>query len=737
MSACEPASGGPLPRLRAGLRLDDVGTPGAPRWTLHDPVRERYHRIGWLEAELLARLDGNDSASVLAAVNETTPLRAEPDALAALIDWLEREQLIAVDGPEGLTRLTTCRVAKKGSVWATAFRFTLYAKRRLLNPERLLERLNRWLAPVLDRPRVALGALSVLALAVLLALPGHGGDLADTVSSHLNPGGLALFVLTLVFTNVVHEFGHGIVAARLGCRVRAMGVALVFMMPVAWCDTSDAWRLKRRADRLKIDAGGIAIEALLALVALACWLVLPDGIARSLAFFVAASSLVTTLLVNLNPFMKFDGYYLLADSLGIENLQARSFAALKWRLRVALFGSQAPPPEPMTARRRHVLCTYAACTWVYRLFLYLAIGWLVYTFWFKALGILLAIATLGLLLVKPVLGELGWAIGEARRQGLGGRRLSTCLVVLALVALTLIPLPRAIDAPAMLVPAASAQLFTPVPARVARVHVKRGDRVRAGDVMVTLHDPALAHEVARELATREALIESLRSSGADTLVEVPAAWRERAAIAERSGQARAVLASGSARLAEHDARLAAARRALDRLTLRAPIDGVVVDVDPSLGAGRWLPANTIAASIATTDQPVVRAYLASVDAERVAPFVAERPSGIFTSRDGAFDLSLELISVERAGIDALGDEALSVPEGGPIAVRAADVDARALTARVASPINDHHLATLAVSDPVPLPGERPGYVRLTGKPVSLARRAAVRLYGAFVRESGF
>ena len=67
------------------------------------------------------------------------------------------------------------------------------------------------------------------------------------------------------------------------------------------------------------------------------------GLFKSVAFFVATTSWVSSLLINISPFMRFDGYYVFADYLKVDNLQPRAFALAKWRLREILFGLNINP----------------------------------------------------------------------------------------------------------------------------------------------------------------------------------------------------------------------------------------------------------------------------------------------------------------------------------------------------------------------------------------------------------
>jgi putative peptide zinc metalloprotease protein len=143
---------------------------------------------------------------------------------------------------------------------------------------------------------------------------------------HLFSLGALAFGVALFFAKFCHEFGHAFMAKRAGCRVQSMGVAFMVLLPMFYTDVSDAWRVNDRRARLLIGAGGVLAELLLACIALLVWSLLPDGPARTAAFMLASATWITTLVVNLNPFMRFDGYFLLSDLWEVDNLQGRAFA---------------------------------------------------------------------------------------------------------------------------------------------------------------------------------------------------------------------------------------------------------------------------------------------------------------------------------------------------------------------------------------------------------------------------
>jgi putative peptide zinc metalloprotease protein len=170
--------------------------------------------------------------------------------------------------------------------------------------------------------------------------------------------GLLAYGVTLAGGEMLHELGHGITAKRYGCRVPTMGVAFLVLWPVAYTDTNEVWKLTRRDQRLKVAAAGITTELVIAVWALLAWLWLPDGWPKAMAFLLATTTWVSTVLINASPFMRFDGYFLLSDYLQMPNLHSRAFALARWDLRERLFalGEARPSACPYAPAHADCLC---------------------------------------------------------------------------------------------------------------------------------------------------------------------------------------------------------------------------------------------------------------------------------------------------------------------------------------------------------------------------------------------
>jgi putative peptide zinc metalloprotease protein len=694
-------------RDELGLHPGPRDASGAPTWTLSDPARGRYFRVGWREFEMLCRWRLEDPAAVAEAVTRETPLEVEPEDVVAFARFLSANNLLRSRGEAGieLLRRQTQAARKHWSMWL--LKNYLFFRIPLVRPNAFLHR-------TLPRASALWGRGFVLAtvLAALLGLYLVTRQWETFLASFpwiFTLEGAAMTGGALLMAKVIHELGHGYAAARFGCRVPTMGVAFMVLWPVLFTDTSDAWTLRSRRQRLTIGAAGMGAELMLAAWATLAWSFLPDGPLRSAAFLLATSTWILTLLVNLNPLMRFDGYYLLSDALDVANLQDRAFALARWRLREALFGLGEPPPEEFPARRRRALLAYAYATWVYRFFLFLGIALLVYHLFFKLLGVLLFAVEIVWFILRPAWSELReWA---ARRRAMRANRRSLATLALAALGagLLLVPWRGTVEAPALWRAERESHVYAPVAARIEAIPARPGERVAEGQELFRLASPDLAHKAAQARRRVETLRWQVQAQSLD---------RE---IAQRSQVLWSELAGAQAELAGLEAETG-------RLVVRAPVAGVVVELEEPLAAGDWVAKGERLGLVAETGGGRVEAYLGEADLRRVAPGTAGR----FVPEDpGLPALPARVEAIDSASTRVLPDADLaSTTKGGRIAVRqGAD---HALV-----PEQPVYRLVLSPLEPGSAPRTRRGTVLLDGARESVAGRLWDTALGVLVRESGF
>ncbi|CAA7619936.1 HlyD family efflux transporter periplasmic adaptor subunit [Magnetospirillum sp. UT-4] len=636
-----------LPPLRDELALlpGPASHDGGPTWTLHDPLSNRFFRLSWPAFEILSRWHLEDAAALAEAVRAETVLEVEPEDVAGVVEFLARGGLLKAEGPDAVDRLLAMHDAGKTSVLTWLLHHYLFFRIPLVRPDSWLQRALPRVAWIGSRA-FRLATLAALAAGLVLVTRQWEAFAATMVDS-FSIAGLAAFGLALAFAKLAHELGHAFTAKAFGCRVPTMGVAFLVLWPMLYTDVNEAWKLTDRRQRLLVGAAGILAEMTIAAWATLAWGLLPDGAAKGMAFTLAVTTLVSSLAINLSPFMRFDGYFLAMDALDQPNLHPRSFALARWHLREVLFGLGEPVPEPLPAVTRGWMIAFAWAVWLYRLALFLGIAVLVYHFFIKVVGIVLFVVELGWFVVRPVWGE----VKEWRKRWpaiRAGRRVRRPLGVLLLLAMVLaLPWSGRVSAPAILKAEQHVALYAPSPAILAEILVEEGQAVAAGTVLARLDNPDSRHRLEQVERRVGVLKYELAAIGFDD------GFRARSqSIAEELEGA----------LAER----AALHAELDRLTLTAPVAGTVTDLAPDLQPGQWV--NSRAAILGLRGGALVEAYVAEADLPRIAAGAAAR----FIPEGGSATLAAIIAAIDRVAVRALAEPALAVPYGGTIPARFGD-----------------------------------------------------------------
>jgi putative peptide zinc metalloprotease protein len=335
MAVAAGAAKGLLPlREEIAIFPGPAALDGSPSWTLHDPSSNRFYRLGWREFELLSRWDSGSVAALTARVEAETTLQVEHEDVDDLVRFLFSFDLLRASSPDATANMVKKADRQRGSWAKWLLHNYLFIRIPLLRPDRFLSLSYpylRWVfSPLVAALVVAIGLIGLVRVArqwdVFL------GTFVDMFSVQ----GAIGFGITLGCLKGLHELGHAYTAKRFGCRVPTMGLALLVMVPVLYTDVNDAWKLSSRRQRLAIGLAGATTELACAAFATFAWGSLQNGPARSVAFLVATSTWLTTVLINASPFMRYDGYYVLSDWLEVPNLHTRAFALAQWSLRETL-----------------------------------------------------------------------------------------------------------------------------------------------------------------------------------------------------------------------------------------------------------------------------------------------------------------------------------------------------------------------------------------------------------------
>lgn len=635
------------PELRQELTLHK-GPPdgnGATTWTLHDPVRNQYFSIDWISFHILSRLRLGGIEAIKNSIEASTPIQVDEQEIKTVLEFLDANELIRRHDPQATAWLTKKKAAQSKSLVSKLIHGYLFFRVPLFRPDALLSRLVQhmeiFFTPFFFR---------LTFLAFLIGLWGvfrqwdvFSATLVDTFSWH----GVVGYAGALIAVKILHELGHAFTAKRMGCRVPTIGVAFLVMFPMAYTDVTESWKLDSNTKRFNIAGAGIATELIVAAWMLLLWSLLPEGTWRGVAFFLATTSLTATLLINASPFMRFDGYFLLSDMVGMPNLHQRAFALGKWWMREKLFKFGDAPPEHFPTPQLRMLVLFAFVVWLYRFIIFIGIAVLIYHFFFKALGIFLFIVEIWFFLARPIMGEFSVWYKRKNEISEGFTKRPAHFIFWAIILFLIVPFDLTVNTQGMLKPEQIFNFVTHVPARVVGDVPTISTKLSAGDVLMRLDSPEVDHQIKLSKARIDSLARQVGSAGfqAETKAQ-QTILREQLANAENA-------------LEGH---LSEKRR----LTPIAPFGGEIVEVQQDLRVGDWVPKGMSILTFIDESSWVVDSYVEESDLERIAVgnwgrFLPDTP--------GLPALFLKVIAIDKDRSRSLGDPQLSAGAGGHILVR--------------------------------------------------------------------
>ena len=578
-----------LPVLRQDLQLSPGPSDpdGSPTYNIYDPIRASYFKISWAEAAIFENLKPNTTLKELGrTLKKNSTLNVSEEGLKAFLADAERLGLLSVGrGSEDIVKEAESH--QQGWFMWLIMHY-LYVQIPLFQPDNFLKNALPYIKPLYSSAAFILyGFILLSGFTVLIS---RFGEYIHTFTYFFNLSGLIAYATAISLVKVIHEFAHAFTAKNFGIRVRTMGVALIVFWPVLFTDVTDSWKLKSRKQRFLISFAGIAAELVIASLATWGWVMTNPGIINSIFFIISSVTWVSTLIVNLNPSMRFDGYYLLCDLWGIDNLQWRAFAYTRWFYRKWLLGIDMPMPEPLSNKRQAGFLVYSVVTWIWRLSLYLFVAVFVYYKFTKTLGIMLFCLEIGIFILWPLYTEVVqvWKLKSLIQLN---RRLAATAAVIALLLLYIsIPLPHTNSFVAVTTPLVEQPIYTPSNGVIEKLYMTKNAKVKKGDLLITLSSHDLLARIAitkneMEIKKREMLLSQLDPT-------------------EKS-RYRALTEEFKRLNSELNAYLVTQKE----MTIKADIDGIVYNLEENIREGQDVKKDALVAKIAPMDATALIAFI--------------------------------------------------------------------------------------------------------------------------------
>lgn len=559
---------------RSDLEAKRATYLGRSYWIVKDPIGLKYYRFQDEEYFILKQLDGTKS---LDAIKEAFEARFPPqkitlEEIQSFVGQLHQCSLIVVGVPDQGHELLKRRKKRRRKEVLAQCSNILAIRFKGVDPNRFFDRLLpyvRWCF----HPATLCLCLAMMAAALLLVGIefDHFRSKLPEFQQFFGPGNLVLLSVTLAATKVLHEFGHGLSCKYWGGECHELGVMILVLTPCLYCNVSDSWMIPSKWKRAGVVVAGVFVECTLASICTFVWWFTNENLLHYLCLNVMFISSLSTIVFNMNPLLRYDGYYLLSDLLEIPNMRQKATKIMTQKASSWFLGMEQQEDPFLPKRNQTWFALYTIGAVSYRWVVTASILFFVYHFFdaygLKVIAQIIAAMSLYGLLIAPLwkVAKFFWAPGRIYRVKKKRFYLSLSGVLALIAGFCFIPFPYSIYAPAVIElrsdETTTANVLAPKSGGVlTEILVEDGDCVKAGDVLARLKNPRLDAELL-----------TMQGQRRETEREIQ--------MCEQLGANQEAVA----RLQELRARLVGLRKAIlelqaerTQLELRAPIDGVVV-----------------------------------------------------------------------------------------------------------------------------------------------------------------
>jgi putative peptide zinc metalloprotease protein len=541
-------------RLRGDLVFQPQPTRSQVYYHLEVPGEARYFRIGYAEYCFISLLDGQTTfgQALTITAQQLGPSALEQNQALTVVSWLLENKLADLPdhgSPQGKSTGTTRRAAA-----AEPFN-PLWFKFKLCNPDRFLARTVPWLSHCFRWPAIV-GSLLLIS-AALIVLSMHWKRFTADAETILAPDNWLWMLFAWLILKLLHESAHACTCRHYGGEVREVGITFALLTPMPHVDVTSCWRLPSKWNRIHVALAGVHVELVAASLAAIAWAFVESPLTAHLMHNIIVMASVSAIVFNLNPLMRFDGYYVLADLLEIPNLYSESSLWMReWAARM-FFGDLSRTGEKVGWQRAFIaIYGIAASGW--RLVVW--VGMLLFaTALAHGAGVVLALLGLAGWVRRPaqrLYQELRRRLREAPRTVCRAGLLAVAGLVLIVVLSRALPNPAMVTASGIVDYQDLAVVRALVPGFVDVLQVNDGDIVAADDVLLVMRNDQLQMEF-------DELTYSVEQSDIRLRQALDLHQAATAQIEYQNGEALRK-------------QLAEKRRRVEALTIRAPAAGRVV-----------------------------------------------------------------------------------------------------------------------------------------------------------------
>lgn len=511
-----------------------------------------------------------------------------------LISALYSANLIYVEGGVSETQILERALGKKKKPLPARISELLFFRIPLWDPEPFLKRNVATINMVYSWPAIVLVALTLIWASIEFVLNRERAFSQSTEILQL--GNLIPLYIAIFVTHFFHELSHAALTKYFGGHVRTMGIMLLMLTPLPYADLSSVWNFRDKWHRAMVGAAGMYSDLFACSLATIFWAYAPPGALNEISLNLMFVTAVYTFVFNVNPLMRFDGYYILSDLVEIPNLHTAAKAQFTALMRTRFLKEQENPNDIVSPRRRAWMIGFFIVSNIYRIMIMTGIVFFVADQYF-GLGLLAAFALAYNAFIAPVAKALKPLKSphflRKHRLKLSLSALSAAVVVAAVL---FVPVPDNRRLDGIIEVEKRVRVFVPVNGQLVQTARRTGERIAQGDVIAVLENSELILQRTGMRAQMQGAQMRRAQAISTGAVELAAIEQEMVAIHESLGFM---------------------QEQLNDLTIRAPMDGIWISDQLTGQTGNWIGRGTEIGAVLSDSSYIFQGVLRQESADGI------------------------------------------------------------------------------------------------------------------------
>jgi len=485
-----------IPRLHDQIEIHRHDYRGQIWYLLENTTTDRNHRFNPAAYQFIGMMDGERSVQeiydqIIEKFDEHVPGQ---DEIIELMNKLYEADLLKINAQANTEELFTRQSKQRSNKLKQRFANPVALRIALWDPEKFLKRHFHKVNWIFSK-RVGLAWLLLMIYTVVQAVQNWPQINHHFGINTLSPNNLLLLFLLYPPIKFIHELGHAFSAKLEGGEVHEMGINFLLFVPVPYVNVSAATHFRSRHKRILVSAAGILVESGLAALGLLLFLAAQPGLVQDIGFNIFVIGGISSLFFNGNPLLKYDGYYILADAVGIPNLFQRSALYWQYLIKRYLFGLRDSVSPAIAPGEAPWFVAYSLLSVTYRFgVLWFIISMVTDKFFY--IGLVLAAWMVTLQILRPLYKAFSYLLASPALQKKRHRALAvSSLVTVTLVAiLGFLPIPSYTLSQGVVWQPDEVRLRAKHDGFVTAIMVENNQAVTIGTPLLALHDPFLLSE---------------------------------------------------------------------------------------------------------------------------------------------------------------------------------------------------------------------------------------------------